>query len=160
MRLFGLIALMFAVLVGFTSRWTIFQASALRENPLNRRQLLESERIQRGPIVAADGTVLARSVPASEGTYTRVYPTGELFSHAVGYYYTNLGSSGLERTANRSDRAHRDEPAVHPEPAPGQGNRGRQGGAPRSIPPPSASPNSRWPATRARSPPSNRAPAP
>ena len=97
MRLFGLIALMFAVLVGFTSRWTIFQASALRENPLNRRQLLESERIQRGPIVAADGTVLARSVPASEGTYTRVYPTGELFSHAVGYYYTNLGSSGLEK---------------------------------------------------------------
>ena len=57
MRLYGLIALMFAVLIGFTSRWTIFQASALRENPLNRRQLLESERIQRGPIVAADGTV-------------------------------------------------------------------------------------------------------
>ncbi len=97
MRLFGLIALMFAVLVGFTSRWTIFQASALRENPLNKRQLLESERIQRGPIVAADGTVLARSIPASEGTYTRIYPTGELFSHAVGYYFTNLGSSGLEK---------------------------------------------------------------
>ncbi len=97
MRLFGLIALMFALLVGFTSRWTIFQASALRENPLNKRQLLESERIQRGPIVAADGTVLARSIPASEGTYTRVYPTGELFSHAVGYYFTDLGSSGLEK---------------------------------------------------------------
>jgi len=97
MRLYGLIALMFAVLIGFTSRWTIFQASALRENPLNRRQLLESERIQRGPIVAADGTVLARSVPAAEGTFTRVYPTGELFAHAVGYYYTDLGSSGLER---------------------------------------------------------------
>jgi peptidoglycan glycosyltransferase len=97
MRLYGLIALMFAVLIGFTSRWTIFQASSLRENPLNRRQLLESERIQRGPIVAADGTVLARSVPAAEGTFTRIYPTGELFAHAVGYYYTDLGSSGLER---------------------------------------------------------------
>ena len=100
MRLYGLIAVMFAVLVGFTSRWTIFQASSLRENPLNRRQLLKSERIPRGPILASDGTVLARSVPSSEGIYTRIYPTGELFAHAVGYHFTDLGSSGLERYRN------------------------------------------------------------
>ena len=29
-RLFGLLAVMFAVLVGFTSRWTVFEASSLR----------------------------------------------------------------------------------------------------------------------------------
>ena len=61
-RLYGLVVVMFALLVAFTSRWTIFDAASLRQNPLNRRALLQQERIQRGAIVAADGTVLARSV--------------------------------------------------------------------------------------------------
>ena len=62
LRLFGLVGLLFALLVAFTSRWTVFEASSLRENPLNKRMLLEQERIERGEITAADGAVLARSV--------------------------------------------------------------------------------------------------
>ena len=62
MRLFGLVILMFALLLAFTSRWTVFQASSLRNNPLNARSLLEQQRIDRGKIFAADGSVLARSV--------------------------------------------------------------------------------------------------
>jgi peptidoglycan glycosyltransferase len=100
LRLYGFVALLFALLVAFTSRWTIFEASSLRENPLNARTLLEQQRIDRGPITAANGAVLARSVRRSEGTYERVYPTREQFAHAVGYYYTNLGSAGLERYRN------------------------------------------------------------
>ncbi len=100
LRLYGFVALLFALLVAFTSRWTIFEASSLRENPLNARMLLEQQRIHRGPITAANGTVLARSVRRSEGTYERVYPTREQFAHAVGYYYTNLGSAGLEHYRN------------------------------------------------------------
>ncbi|HTQ68545.1 MAG TPA: penicillin-binding protein 2 [Solirubrobacteraceae bacterium] len=100
MRLFAFVALLFAVLVAFTSRWTVFEASSLRSNPLNARQLLEQERIKRGEILAADGSVLARSVRGREGTYTRVYPAGSLFAHPLGYYFTNLGSSGLERYRN------------------------------------------------------------
>jgi peptidoglycan glycosyltransferase len=96
-RLYGLVVVLFALLVAFTSRWTIFEASSLRENHLNRRGLLEQQRIDRGAIVASDGTVLARSVPRSEGTYERTYPTGSLFGNAIGYYFTNLGSAGLER---------------------------------------------------------------
>ena len=65
--------------------------------PLNARTLLEQERIDRGPITAADGAVLARSVRGAEGTYQRVYPTREQFAHAIGYYYTDLGSAGLEK---------------------------------------------------------------
>ena len=75
-RLYGLVVLLFALLIAFTSRWTIFEASSLRSNPLNARALLEQERIARGPILAADGTVLARSVRGSEGTYERTYPSG------------------------------------------------------------------------------------
>ena len=96
-RLFGLVALLFALLIAFTSRWTVFEASSLRNNPLNARTLLEQQRIDRGPIVAADGTVLARSVRNAEGVYERRYPTGEEFAHAIGYSYINFGSTGLER---------------------------------------------------------------
>jgi penicillin-binding protein A len=97
-RLYGFVALLFALLVAFTSRWTVFEASSLRENSLNARLLLEQQRIDRAPIVAADGTVLARSIPRPEGIYQRTYPAGEQFAHAIGYYYnTGLGSTGLER---------------------------------------------------------------
>lgn len=99
-RLYALVVLLFALLVAFTSRWTIFEAASLRQNPLNRRALLQQERIERGSIVAADGTVLARSVRGREGTYHRTYPTGSLFAQTVGYSYTDLSQSGLERSRN------------------------------------------------------------
>jgi len=95
-RLYALFVLLFALLLAFTSRWTVFQATSLRDNPLNARRLLEEQHIPRGPIVAADGTVLARSIRGPEGVYSRIYPTGELFAHAVGYHYTDLGSTGIE----------------------------------------------------------------
>lgn len=99
-RLFGVVVVMFALLLAFTSRWTVFEAASLRDNPLNARKQLEQERIYRGPILAADGTVLARSDRSSEGTYERTYPAHEEFAHAIGYSYTTLGSSGLERFRN------------------------------------------------------------
>jgi len=99
-RLYGFVAVLFALLVVFTSRWTVFEASSLRDNPLNARKLLEQQHIKRGEILAANGTVLARSLPSREGTYTRTYPTGSLFAHPIGYYYTELGDSGLERFRN------------------------------------------------------------
>jgi penicillin-binding protein A len=96
-RLYALVVVLFALLVAFTSRWTIFEASSLRENKLNARALLQQQRIDRGPIVAADGTVLARSHRRAEGIYERSYPTGSLFANTVGYYFTNLSSTGIER---------------------------------------------------------------
>ncbi len=99
-RLFGLVVLLFALLVAFTSRWTVFEASSLRENHLNARALLEQERIERGPIVAADGSVLARSVRGAEGTFERTYPKAGEFAHPIGYSFTDLGSAGVERYRN------------------------------------------------------------
>ncbi len=102
-RLYMLVVLLFALLVAFTSRWTIFEASSLRENPLNKRALLKEERVQRGAILAADGTVLARSVRTREGTYQRTYPTGEEFAQAIGYSYPlTFRRTGLERYRNAS----------------------------------------------------------
>lgn len=99
-RLYGLVVVLFALLIAFTSRWTIFEAASLRQNALNRRSLLQQERIRRGRILAAGGTVLARSVAGREGTYQRTYPTGSLFAQTVGYSYTDLGQSGIERYRN------------------------------------------------------------
>src|SRR5271169_5927994 len=97
-RLYGLVILMFALLIGFTSRWAVFSAASLRDNPLNRRSLLAQERIKRGPILTDDGTVLARSVRGSDGLYARHYPQHGLFAHAVGYTYIDYGQAGLEQS--------------------------------------------------------------
>jgi len=101
-RLFGLVVVLFALLIAFTSRWTVFEARGLRDNPLNRRALLDELTIKRGLIRAGDGTVLARSVPAGGGTWRRTYPTGDLFSQTVGISFPARGiaNSGLERSRN------------------------------------------------------------
>jgi len=101
-RLFGLVVVLFAVLIAFTSRWAVFESKSLNDNTLNKRGVLEAARIKRGLIKAADGTVLARSLRQSGGVYERTYPTGDLFSHAVGYSFTDIGQAGLERSYNDS----------------------------------------------------------
>jgi len=96
-RLFVVVTVLFAVLIGFTSQWTVFGADGLRENPKNRRQLLEDQRVHRGLIRAGDRLVLARSHKRRDDTYVRSYPQGGLFSHAVGYNFVREGNAGLER---------------------------------------------------------------
>ena len=96
-RLFVVVTVLFAVLIGFTSQWTVFGADGLRENPKNRRQLLEDQRVHRGLIRAGDRLVLARSRKQPDDTYVRRYPQGGLFSHAVGYNFVREGNAGLER---------------------------------------------------------------
>jgi peptidoglycan glycosyltransferase len=98
-KLFGLVVLLFALLIGWTTRWTVIDAKSLRTNQLNTRTLIDEEKIKRGQILAADGTVLARSVPAGDGTWKRFYPTRSLFAQAVGYSNIKLGQiAGLERS--------------------------------------------------------------
>jgi peptidoglycan glycosyltransferase len=96
-RLFVVVVVLFAVLVGFTSRWTVFDANALRDNPKNHRELIEEQQIRRGLIRAGDDSVLARSLKQADKSYVRTYPPGRLFSHAVGYSFVRQGRAGLER---------------------------------------------------------------
>ena len=73
-KLFGLILLLFALLFGFTSYWSVFDASSLKANTANRRPLLEQQKIKRGDIVAADGTVIAHSTPVGQGQQQDLRP--------------------------------------------------------------------------------------
>jgi peptidoglycan glycosyltransferase len=95
-RLFALVIVLFGVLVAFTSRWTVFEAEALRENTNNRRVLFEEQRIKRGIIRAQDGTVLAGNRTLSQERYARRYPEGELFSHPLGFTSLDRGRTGIE----------------------------------------------------------------
>jgi peptidoglycan glycosyltransferase len=96
-RVFALIIVLFALLLVWTSRWTVFDAQSLRDNPLNARTVIDEEKIDRGEILADDGTVLARSVKGPDHTFTRTYPTGSLFSQAIGYSKVKTGQqAGLE----------------------------------------------------------------
>ena len=103
-QLFGIFALLFGVLLFFTSRWTVFEASSLENNPDNRRPLIEEQKIPRGLIFASDGkTRLAASRGEGRGEnriYTRTYPTGKTFGHPVGFSYIRNGRRGLERSRN------------------------------------------------------------
>jgi len=99
-KLFSVVVLLFAVLVAFTSRWTVFEAETLENNTANRREILEQAKIERGSITASDRTELAVSKPARADTFERNYPTSSLFAHPVGYSFIDLGSSGLERFYN------------------------------------------------------------
>jgi penicillin-binding protein A len=100
-RLFGLVVVMFALLIAFTSRWTVFDAKALQDNPLNRRTLLETLHIKRGAIFADNGALLADSIRKPNGTYKREYPDGSLFAPAIGYAVTVNGRyAGLESFRN------------------------------------------------------------
>jgi penicillin-binding protein A len=100
-RLFAVVLLLFAALVAFTSRWAVFDAEALRDNPKNRRGLIEELQVKRGTIRAADGTLLARSEPAGAGTYRRVYTeAAKLLPHVIGFSDVDLGRAGIERSRN------------------------------------------------------------
>jgi penicillin-binding protein A len=102
-KLFAFIVVLFGVLIGFTSYWSVFDAKALKEKNANKRPLLEQQQIRRGRILAADGTVLAKSVAKGQGAnlrYVRRYPEGSLYGHPIGYSFVQYGDSEFEQFHN------------------------------------------------------------
>lgn len=102
-KLFAFITVCFAVLVGFTSYWTVFDAQNLKKEEVNKRPLFEAQQIKRGKILAADGSVIARSVPRGEGAskqFVRRYPNGPLWGHPIGYNFAQYGNSEFEKEHN------------------------------------------------------------
>ncbi len=102
-KLFGFIVVLFGVLIGFTSWWSVFDAEALKEKDANKRPLLKQQQIPRGRILAADGTVIAKSVPKGKGAgkrYVRRYPEGSLFGHPIGYSFVKYGDTEFEQFHN------------------------------------------------------------
>ncbi|MDX6635616.1 MAG: penicillin-binding protein [Solirubrobacterales bacterium] len=102
-KLFAFVVVLFGILVGFTSYWSVFDADALKEKDANKRPLLEQQQIPRGRILTADGTLIAKSVPKGRGSgkrYVRRYPEGALFGHPIGYSFVRYGDSEFEQFHN------------------------------------------------------------
>ena len=102
-RLFVFIAFMFALLVGFTSYWSVFDAHDLKNQRVNKRPLFEAQQIKRGRITTADGVLIAHSIREGNGAsrqYVRRYPNGTLFGHPIGYSFAEYGNSEFEKSHN------------------------------------------------------------
>ena len=85
-------------------RAAVGKQQELNADPRNNRQTERDFNRPRGPIVTADGTVLAQQRAddprrSSSGTSAQ-YPTGDLFGNITGYYTYSFGSTGIERTQN------------------------------------------------------------
>ena len=99
-RLYVGVLLLFALLVGFTSNWAVFDADELEAKTANKRPLLEARQIERGKIFSSDGELIAESLPEGQDEslqYVRRYPQGALFGNPIGYSFFTEGSSGFER---------------------------------------------------------------
>jgi len=102
-RLYGVLLLLFAAVVGFTSYWAVFDSQSLKDNPQNRRPLIIEQTIKRGVIKTSDGVTVAQSFPQGGGKhpiYVRRYPQGSVFANPVGYSFVQVGQSGIERSEN------------------------------------------------------------
>ena len=115
--------------MAFTSRWTVFEASSLRTTRSTPASCWSRNGSTAGEILAADGTVLARSLPGREGTYSRTYPTGSLFAHPLGYYFTEPRQRPASSSYRNDDLEGqtRSNLQIDPRPAPGHQTRRRQG---------------------------------
>lgn len=103
-RLNWALAVGFALLVLMLGWWQVVDAEDLRDRPRNQQTAQRERLIDRGTIVTADGTVVARSVARKvdgQTTYGRAYPEGSLAPHVVGYTDDKVGATGLESTYDR-----------------------------------------------------------
>lgn len=98
------------VLVGAVTWIQAIRADHYRSDPRNARVAIAQAGKERGVIVAADGTVLAESVPDEEDPrrFNRVYPLGPVFAHTVGYTSSIVGDGGLEAAYVDELRSRRD----------------------------------------------------
>ena len=102
-KLFGVVLVLYALLLGFTSYWSVFDAEGLEENPDNKRPLLLEQKIKRGDILTSDGNVIARSLPQGRGEgeiFIRTYPEGDLYGNPIGYSFVERGRVGFELSHN------------------------------------------------------------
>lgn len=88
----------FIGLIVYLFCYTQFRSGSLINNPYNKRTDLFAKKVVRGDILSREGDVLATSLTDEYGLEERVYPFGNVFSHAVGF--STHGKTGIESIAN------------------------------------------------------------
>ena len=91
------------LLVGQLTYLQIIHANSLANDPRNVRAALRDINHPRGPIVTADGVVVAKSDPVTDSKefkFQRSYPLGPLYSQVVGYQSFVFGNTAVEQKYN------------------------------------------------------------
>ncbi len=94
---------LFVVLLAQVNYVQVVAADRLSDNPANAtRQLVSEYRVDRGTILAMDGSTVLAVSRKSAGIlrYQRRYPQGALYADATGYYSLVYGRSELEQHYN------------------------------------------------------------
>jgi peptidoglycan glycosyltransferase len=99
------IALMVLFVIAFAqvNYLQVFAADRIADDPANaQRQLIAEYKVDRGSILAADGTTVLASSRRSPGDlrFQRRYPHGELYAHETGFYSFVFGRTELEQAFN------------------------------------------------------------
>ena len=99
------VALMVLFVIAFAqvNYLQVFAADRIADDPANaQRQLIAEYKVDRGSILAADGTTVLASSRRSPGDlrFQRRYPHGELYAHETGFYSFVFGRTELEQAFN------------------------------------------------------------
>lgn len=101
-RLSIIVAFMFVALFASTSVIQVVQASALNEDPNNRRAQYDRYEVRRGPIIAGGEQIARSQATDDEFAYQRVYEESDLWSGITGWINPVLGSeTGLEQAMSQ-----------------------------------------------------------
>ncbi len=90
--------LLFVAMIGYLVYLNVWEADSLNSSSYNTKQDANEDKYVRGSIYSSDGQTLAYTSVADDGTETRIYPYGNVFSHVIGY--SSNGKAGLESTSN------------------------------------------------------------
>lgn len=91
--------LLFGLLMVNATYLQAVRAEELRNKPGNVRVLYKEYERKRGPIVVGGKAVAKSKATNDELKYRRIYPQGQLYAHATGYYAL-FSSTGLEQEEN------------------------------------------------------------
>ena len=90
--------LMFLSLCAYLVYFNIADRETINSSSYNTKQDNKDTMVIRGSIYSSDGELLAVTNVAEDGSESRSYPYGRLFSHVIGY--ASNGRSGTEATYN------------------------------------------------------------
>lgn len=99
-RLAIALGVLFAALFVNLNVVQVVEGNSLRNNPENRRVLLNEYSHPRGPIVASGTSIALSKATNDELKYLRRYPQGPVFAPVTGYDSFTYGLSGIEAADN------------------------------------------------------------
>lgn len=91
---------LFLCIFVYLTYFALFRAEEIKTSNYNRRLWEREESVIRGTIYDRRGIVLAESKVNDEGSQTRVYPYGSLYTHSIGYNARSYGKTNLELSYN------------------------------------------------------------